>query len=66
MVPWPTAGRHVGLQPSALWWKLSEELCVASVVVVYHPDSKMYARRTLMAASILMVYCFPSLEAKCA
>lgn len=47
MVPWPTTCRHIGLQPSALWQKLSEELHVVSVVVVCLPESRLYARRTL-------------------
>lgn len=47
MVPWPTTCRHIGLQPSALQQKLSEELHVASVVIVSLPGSKLYARRTL-------------------
>lgn len=47
MVPWPTTSRHVGLQPSALRWKLSEELRIASMVVVCRPDGKMYVRKAL-------------------
>lgn len=31
MVPWPTNYRHMVLQPSALWQKMSEELHVASM-----------------------------------
>lgn len=56
MVPLPATCRHIGLQPSALGQELSQELHVASMMVVFSRDEIVCQENSVALVSILLVY----------